>query len=139
MYGENREYTKLSERFFGKTDIAEIEKMAATEQRLSEKKASLCEISSTLHERSKYFSKRLPGEAELFLKSQEAKKGSALPFVLGVLGLACGLILLFVFAYAGAAVIAASLVFTVIAGIISSKRSSAIYAFLSEISDEPLP
>lgn len=139
MYGENREYAKLSERFFGKTDIAEIEKMAATEQRLSEKKASLCEISSTLHERSKYFSKRLPGEAELFLKSQEAKKGSALPFVLGVLGLACGLILLFVFAYAGAAVIAASLVFTVIAGIISSKRSSAIYAFLSEISDEPLP
>ena len=139
LSGKNREYTELSARFLGKTDISEVEAMHASAKRLCEMEEKLSELPENEPPVSKYFSKRIPLRSELEAMIRKAKGSSAFPLITALAMIFCGIALLALSLPLGIVCTALGASILVLTLIARKRRKTNVYAFLSGLSDEPQP
>ncbi len=138
-YGESREYTELSARFSGKTDISEIERAAVLADDLDAKRARLSENSPTEPRRAKYFSKKVPESEKLATLKKRLSDGDRFALILGIILTVASIPLFLVLLPVGSAVLAVGVILIAISVINKSKSRRSVEEFLAEISDEPAP
>ncbi len=139
LYTESPRYAELSARFEGKTDLSEVEAMVGAAKSLVEAEKRLSALPQNEPAVSKYFSRRVPARSELELKINQAKRSFALTFIIGSLTLLLGIALIFILLPVGIAAAALGTLLIVFSGIASARRTRETEAFLSELSDEPIP
>ena len=133
---QSAEYEALAKRFDGRTDLTEIERAAATAERLSTLKRELADSEGVARVESKYFSKRIPKKQELL---SAKRRGGVLPLILGIAAIVAAIPLFLYSKAIGLAAAALGALLLGVAAILSASRKRKVKKLLLGLSHEPLP